>query len=87
MSAIACVSNEADSERYKRVLREIAENEEFREEAANLISDADRLVKQARGFCRKLNDKLDDTYKLWPGTKKYRFKEVKNCPRCKELFH
>jgi len=86
-STIARVRGKNDKERCERIFHEVAENKKFEEEAAKLISDANELVEQARGFRRKLSDKLDDTEKLWPGTRKYKFKEVKNCPRCKELFH
>lgn len=86
-STIACVRGKNDKERCERIIRGVAENKEFEEEAAKLISDANELVEQVRSLLRRLIYKLDDTDKFWPGTKRYRFKEVKSCPRCKELFH
>ncbi|GAH63832.1 unnamed protein product, partial [marine sediment metagenome] len=85
-STVARVREKSDKERCERILHEVAENEELEGEAAKLINDANELVEQATDFRRKLSDKLDDTDKLWPGTRTYKFKEVKNCPRCKELF-
>lgn len=85
-SVAARVQTESDRVEYSHALREVAENKEFKREAATLATSATQLDEQITTFRVQLLDKLGDVDRLWPGTKKYTFRKEKNCPRCKDIF-
>jgi hypothetical protein len=85
-SVAAHVQAESDKTEYSHALRKVAENREFRREAATLATSATQLDEQITTFRMQLLDKLGDVDRLWPGTRKYTFRKEKNCPRCKEIF-
>lgn len=86
-SAIAYAETEEDRERCKHAIRRLAQNKGYEKEAALMIELANQLVHEVREFKSEVVAALDDIEKYWPGTTNYRFKESKNCPRCKDLFH
>ncbi len=85
--AIAYAETDSDKRRCKEAIGRVAKNKEYENEAAKTIELANERMKDVRTFKGQLTDTLDDIEKFWPGTKKYKFKEEKNCSRCKELFH
>jgi len=85
--AIAYAETDSDKQKCKYAIGKVAKNTEYESEAAETIDMANERVKEIRTFKEQLIDTLDDIGKFWPGTKKYKFREEKNCSRCKELFH
>ena len=86
-SAIAYAETDSDKERCKRAISRVAEDKDYENRAATSIKSANQRVQEIRAFKAELIDTLDDIDKFWPGTRNCRFKEEKNCWRCKELFH
>lgn len=84
--AIAYAETDNDRQKCKHAIGKVAENKEYESEAAKTIEMANERVKEIRTFKEQLMDTLDDIEKFWPGTKKYKFKKAKNCPKCKEIF-
>jgi hypothetical protein len=86
-SAIAYAETDSDKERCKRAISRVAEDKDYENRAATSIKLANQRVQEIWTFKAELIDTLDDIDKFWPGTRNCRFKEEKNCSRCKELFH
>ncbi|MFC1983695.1 hypothetical protein ACFLVO_01595 [Chloroflexota bacterium] len=84
--AIAYAIGMTDQQRCKEVITGIAKNGEYESEAAKTIEMANGRVKEIRILKEQLMATLDDIGKFWPGTKKYKFKKVKNCATCKKIF-
>lgn len=85
--AIAYAETEADKQRCKNIIGNIAENREYENKAATIIQSANNILEDFRTYKAALISTLDSTKKFWPGTKTYVFKkETKKCARCKEIF-
>lgn len=85
--AIARAVKDSDRQRCKEVIARVAENEEYQTEAVEIIKLAKERMTGLRTFKEQLLSTLNDIETFWPGTRKYKFRKVRNCPRCKELFH
>jgi hypothetical protein len=83
--AVAYGETDHDRERCREIIREVAQDKYYEKEVAELMSTADKLVGDVELSQSRLNEKLEDTHKFWPGTRKYKFKQEKSCPRCREL--
>lgn len=86
-ASIAYAKNDDDKKKCIEAIHELAKNKVYEREAANLLTSADALIDAVKALAQKLNEKIYNVDKFWPGTKSYKFKKlVKKCPKCKEIF-
>lgn len=84
--AIAYAETDTDKKSCQHVIDEVAQTVGYESKAANILGSADKLIKEITAFKRQLTAKLDDVNRFWPGTKEYKFKKVKDCPKCRQIF-
>lgn len=83
---IAYYDNESDKGKCKKVIADVAFNNLYEKESANLISSANDLLKSVSELKSQLSNKIQDVDKYWPGTTDYKFTRLEQCPTCKKII-
>jgi len=84
--AIAHAKTDNAKKRCISAIRKVAKSVEYQQEVSYLTISIGIIQSNVKKIGNHLQSKINDVDKYWPGTSNYKFKKVKNCQRCREIF-
>lgn len=84
--AIAHAKTEYGRKKCIRIIRKIALNKDYPHEVKLIMLGIDILLVNKEKLAQEMLDKINEIENYWLGTKQRKFKKIKHCPRCKEIF-